>query len=76
MAAHLEALPRHELANAVTEALTGPPHYPPKSPLGSLLSGIAAPARTTRFVEPPAVVDVVGEDPRSFPLTLQHAGEL
>ena len=53
MAARLEALPRHELAAAVTEALTGPPHYPPKPPLGSLLSGIMAPARTTRFVEPP-----------------------
>ncbi|KAI7843241.1 hypothetical protein COHA_003075 [Chlorella ohadii] len=53
MAARLEALPRHELAAAVTEALTGPPHYPPKPPLGSLLSGIMAPARTTKFVEPP-----------------------
>ncbi|PRW60660.1 mitochondrial succinate-fumarate transporter 1 isoform A [Chlorella sorokiniana] len=74
MAARLEALPRHELAAAVTEALTGPPHYPPKPPLGSLLSGILAPARGTRFVEPPQVVDVVGDDPKSFPLTLAHAG--
>lgn len=55
MAAQLEALPRHELAAAVTEALTGPPHYPPKPPLGSLLSGMLAPARTSRFVEPPQV---------------------
>ena len=55
MAARLEALPRHELATAVSEALTGPPHYPPKPPLGSFLSGILAPARTTRFVEPPQV---------------------
>lgn len=55
MAAQLEALPRHDLAAAVTEALTGPPHYPPKPPLGSLLSGILAPASSTRFLEPPQV---------------------
>lgn len=74
MAARLAALPRLELAAAVTEALTGPPHYPPRPQLGSLLSGLLAAPRTTQFVEPPAVTDVVGADPKAFPLTLQHAG--
>lgn len=74
MAARLEALPRHELAAAITDALTSGPNYPPRPPLGELLGGVLAPARSSRFVEPPAVTDVVGDAPKSFPLMLQHAG--
>lgn len=75
MAARLEALPRHELAAAITDALTSGPNYPPRPPLGELLGGVLAPARSSRFVEPPAVTDVVGDAPKSFPLMLQHAGK-
>jgi hypothetical protein len=75
MATRLEALPRHELADAVNEALTGGPHYPPRPPLAELLGGVFAPASSSRFVEPPTVTEVVGDRPRSFPLTLQHAGK-
>jgi hypothetical protein len=76
MAARLEALPRQELAAAVNEALTSGPHYPPQSLLGSLLGGLLGGSPgSSAFAEPPPVVDVVGETPKSFPLALQHAGK-
>ncbi|KAI3429296.1 hypothetical protein D9Q98_005392 [Chlorella vulgaris] len=74
MAAQLQALPRHELAAAITSALTSGTHYPPKPRLGELLGGILASARSTRFVAPPTVTAVVGHGPRTFLQTAQHAG--
>jgi hypothetical protein len=75
MAAQLQALPRHELAAAITSALTSGTHYPPKPRLGELLGGILASARSTRFVAPPTVTAVVGHGPRTFLQTAQHAGK-
>ena len=40
--------------------------------LGGLLGGSPG---SSAFAEPPPVVDVVGETPKSFPLALQHAGK-
>ncbi|KAL4447475.1 hypothetical protein ABPG75_004694 [Micractinium tetrahymenae] len=75
MAHHLAGLPPHELASAINDALRAPPHPPAAAPLTSLLGGFFEGPRSSRFVEPPAVVDVIGA-PVTRRLVEQHAGGL
>lgn len=73
MARQLAGLSPQGLATAVTNALTAPPHPPASPPLSLLLGGLLEGARSRGFVEPPAVVDLVGR-PVVRPLSHMRAG--
>lgn len=75
MAARLQALPRHELAAAMTDALTSPgePSAQPR-PLAALLGSLLESPRSRQFMRPPPVLDVLSP-PKTLPILQQHAGK-
>ncbi|KAL4434610.1 hypothetical protein ABPG77_002733 [Micractinium sp. CCAP 211/92] len=74
MASQLAALSPQELARAMNDALTAPPHPPASAPLCSLLGGLLEGSHSSRFVEPPAVMNVVA-GPAMRTLSQTHAGK-
>ncbi|CAD7704654.1 unnamed protein product [Ostreobium quekettii] len=72
MARQLEKAPLDKVALAINEAFHGGPSNDPPSPVASMLE--KAGQEPSMFCSPPAVVEIVGGPPRSFPLKLMHAG--